>query len=172
MKKGIASAVGLGLVSMAILMIHCGDAGQGNEGEIFRGPDSGFDLSQSSAKGPITRLKSKPLNPSHSGDATFKFTCTGGPCTYKCSLDSAGWLKCKSPKTYSSLPDGAHIFKVKAGQEREMGPVAGELWLDHSNRFLDGYFHHQCSCWKILSYRGLDRDRDDYLGRIWQYPRL
>lgn len=33
---------------------------------------------------------------------------------YECSLDGVGWGRCSSPKNYSGLVDGSHIFELRA----------------------------------------------------------
>ncbi len=60
------------------------------------------------------KLRAKPPLFSNSPDAAFKFSCTGGPCTYKCNLDALGWEKCKAKQTYLGLAEGGHIILVKA----------------------------------------------------------
>lgn len=49
---------------------------------------------------------------SNSTDASFSFTGEPGG-TYQCRLDAAAWQPCTSPKTYSSLSQGAHSFNVR-----------------------------------------------------------
>ena len=46
--------------------------------------------------------------------ATFTFSADEGGSTVECDLDGAGFSSCSSPKSYSSLSDGSHTFKVKA----------------------------------------------------------
>ncbi len=62
-----------------------------------------------------TTIKSGPPLDSNTTTATFKFSCgKGKKCAYKCSLDSSAWKKCKSPKTYTKLAEGDHVFQVQA----------------------------------------------------------
>ena len=46
--------------------------------------------------------------------ASFGFSSNQPGSTFQCSLDSAAYASCSSPKSYSSLPDGAHSFAVRA----------------------------------------------------------
>jgi len=110
MRKIVGWLLGIGLV---MGLFACGT---GNDGQNLSGNEDQqiFDQTISAQSSINTRLKSKPANPSHTANAAFKFTCTSSPCTYKCNLDSAGWKKCKSPKTYTDLADGSHNFQVKA----------------------------------------------------------
>jgi DNA-binding beta-propeller fold protein YncE len=51
-----------------------------------------------------------------SGASTsFTFTSTDTPLLgFECRLDSAQWVSCTSPKSYSGLSDGSHTFQVRA----------------------------------------------------------
>ena len=63
---------------------------------------------------PETTIDSNPSDPSASSGATFTFSADEGGSTFECELDGAGFSSCSSPKSYSSLSDGSHTFKVKA----------------------------------------------------------
>ena len=63
---------------------------------------------------PETTIDSNPSDPSASSGATFTFSADEGGSTVECDLDGAGFSSCSSPKSYSSLSDGSHTFKVKA----------------------------------------------------------
>ncbi len=70
---------------------------------------------------PITQIDSGPSALSASGTAKFEFsgTDTGGSgvASYECRIDStepSAWASCTSPKTYTGLADGAHMFEVRA----------------------------------------------------------
>ena len=63
---------------------------------------------------PETTIDSNPSDPSTSSGATFTFSADEGGSTFECELDGAGFSSCSSPKSYSSLSDGSHTFKVKA----------------------------------------------------------
>jgi hypothetical protein len=79
-------------------------------------------LPSGSTAGPTnTRITSGPSGTIFTDSATFTFTSPldGG---FQCRLDSSDWRDwhyCKSPKTYSSLADGLHVFEVRALNRRE-----------------------------------------------------
>ena len=61
-------------------------------------------------------ITSSPANPTMTAttaSATFAFTDSSG-LTFKCSLDSAAYAACTSPKTYTALAQGTHSFSVEA----------------------------------------------------------
>lgn len=60
-----------------------------------------------------TRIVSAPSGTIFTDSATFAFTSPldGG---FECRLDAGAWRPCGSPKSYSSLPDGPHVFAVRA----------------------------------------------------------
>jgi len=111
MRKKIGWLLGIGLV---LGILGCGPAGEENGLENVAGSDSEFDLSQSHATALNTKIKTKPALEAHSTTAKFTFACNQSPCTFKCSLDSAAWKTCTSPKTYKKLKGGDHNFQVKA----------------------------------------------------------
>jgi hypothetical protein len=63
---------------------------------------------------PDTAIIKKPTNPTTSTSATFTFSSTQRGGTFQCSLDSAGFTPCTSPKSYSGLAVGPHNFQVRA----------------------------------------------------------
>ena len=63
---------------------------------------------------PDTTITSYPPNPSNSSSAAFEFICNEEPCDFECKLDSGGYSSCESPKVYTELLDGPHIFYVRA----------------------------------------------------------
>jgi len=46
--------------------------------------------------------------------ASFDFSSNESPSTFQCALDAGAYASCSSPKTYSGLADGSHIFYVRA----------------------------------------------------------
>jgi hypothetical protein len=54
------------------------------------------------------------------GKATLDFKGSGGfgKLHFQCQLDSKGWQACSSPKTYTGLARGGHVFKVRAVDSR------------------------------------------------------
>lgn len=59
-------------------------------------------------------ITSGPADPTSSTSAAFSFTKSG--CSlggFQCKLDAGSYASCTSPKSYSSLSEGAHTFSVK-----------------------------------------------------------
>ena len=69
------------------------------------------------AAAPDTTILSNPPNPANSTSATFTFSGNDGGgvgvASFECDLGS-GYSTCTSPKTYTSLADGSHTFRVRA----------------------------------------------------------
>jgi hypothetical protein len=63
---------------------------------------------------PTVVITQKPSNPSSTSSATFAFTASQNGSSFSCRLDEGGFQPCSSPKSYSNLSDGPHIFSVKA----------------------------------------------------------
>jgi alpha-tubulin suppressor-like RCC1 family protein len=63
---------------------------------------------------PNTTIQSGPSSPTSSTSINFAFTCSEAGCAYQCQLDSGLWEPCGSPKGYSGLSDGGHLFSVRA----------------------------------------------------------
>ena len=66
---------------------------------------------------PDTIISGKPSDYSNSQSAIFSFTESDTGCdnsTFECKVDNSGYLPCVSPKNYYSLPEGQHIFYVRA----------------------------------------------------------
>jgi len=63
---------------------------------------------------PETYLGSWPANPTNLTDASFTFWSNDGSTVYECQLDSGGWSLCASPKDYTGLLNGDHVFEVRA----------------------------------------------------------
>lgn len=63
---------------------------------------------------PDTTITAQPANPTNSTSASFSFTSTETGSTFECQLDSGGYSTCTSPKSYTGLTAGSHIFYVKA----------------------------------------------------------
>ena len=66
---------------------------------------------------PDTTISSSPLGTSTS--ASFGFSggddvTRSSKLKFECRLDGGAWAACLSPKTYSGLQDGVHVFEVRA----------------------------------------------------------
>ncbi len=87
-----------------------------------------------SAPSPPT-ITSSPANRTNETVATLRFSnglladLLGG-LTYQCSLDGSTFAACTSPKTYSSLATGSHIFRVRAKRTSgELSAPASYTWV-------------------------------------------
>jgi hypothetical protein len=63
---------------------------------------------------PVATIGSGPPSATDQTSATFTFSSNEPGSTFECRLDSGSFTLCTSPKTYSSLADGAHTFGVRA----------------------------------------------------------
>lgn len=63
---------------------------------------------------PQTTIDGGPSGTATTGDATFTFSADVPGSTFECSLDGAAFAPCTSPKAYTGLADGAHVFEVRA----------------------------------------------------------
>jgi len=63
---------------------------------------------------PQTTITSAPATNVATTTATFVFGSSESDSTFSCQLDSATSTSCVSPKEYTGLSEGAHIFKVSA----------------------------------------------------------
>lgn len=59
-------------------------------------------------------ITSAPRALSQSKSASFTFSTPTAGTTFKCSLDGNGLADCSSPKSYSSLSEGNHTFRLNA----------------------------------------------------------
>jgi uncharacterized repeat protein (TIGR01451 family) len=70
------------------------------------------------APAPDTTLTQTPpvssSSNSNAATATFAFSSTTSGVTFECNLDWLGWMACTSPKTYTGLAEGSHVFYVRA----------------------------------------------------------
>jgi acetyl esterase/lipase len=66
---------------------------------------------------PVVKITSTPAASTTSTSASFSFSGTdvgSAIARFDCSLDSAGFSTCRSPKSYSGLSVGSHAFAVRA----------------------------------------------------------
>jgi hypothetical protein len=65
---------------------------------------------------PETTITSGPLGTVQTDSAQFSFSGSSseGAVAYECNLDDGGFAPCSSPKSFGSLSDGSHEFKVRA----------------------------------------------------------
>ena len=62
---------------------------------------------------PNTTIDSNPDTLINTNSATFTFSASE-TATFQCKLDSGAYASCSTPKNYTNLAEGAHIFYVKA----------------------------------------------------------
>jgi hypothetical protein len=63
---------------------------------------------------PNTLIDTRPVGRVTVNRATFTFHGTEISSSLECRLDSKAFAPCTSPKIYTSLPDGMHIFQTRA----------------------------------------------------------
>jgi hypothetical protein len=63
---------------------------------------------------PETTITGAPQSGTQSTTATFDFTASTTPATFRCALDSDTWSACSTPATYNGLAPGTHAFRVAA----------------------------------------------------------
>ena len=63
---------------------------------------------------PNTSILSGPASITASVGATISFTSSETGSTFMCRLDGSAWGACASPKTFSGLTIGGHLFSVRA----------------------------------------------------------
>lgn len=63
---------------------------------------------------PNTKITSGPSGTVKSTSASFGFSSSEADSKFKCSLDGATFTACASPKSYTTLKNGRHTFKVRA----------------------------------------------------------
>jgi hypothetical protein len=73
-----------------------------------------IDLSKADATPPDTSIDSGPAGTDNNPDARFAFSATESGSAFQCSLDGSAFAACSSPKSYSSVGDGSHTFRVRA----------------------------------------------------------
>jgi hypothetical protein len=63
---------------------------------------------------PNTRLTAAPSRRTRLHRARFRFVSTEAGSSFQCKLDRGRWTACRSPRTYSRLRMGLHVFRVRA----------------------------------------------------------
>ncbi|HSC49000.1 MAG TPA: hypothetical protein VLD16_01960, partial [Gaiellaceae bacterium] len=78
---------------------------------------------------PAPTLTSRPANVTASTSASFAFTDDDATASYFCRLDGAAFAACTSPKAYTGLSAGQHVFDVKARDSAgNEGAVTSYSW--------------------------------------------
>ena len=82
---------------------------------------------------PDTIIISGPEDSTDQSSATFMFTSTLIGSSFECRFDGATWQACTSPKTYSQLLDGEHVFEVRSKTTLgavDQTPAARRFYVD------------------------------------------
>jgi len=69
-------------------------------------------------KPPDTMITDHPRINSNNSSPAFRFRSSEAGSTFECRLDSGSWRSCSSPRTYNSLANGQHVFRVRARDSR------------------------------------------------------
>jgi DNA-directed RNA polymerase specialized sigma24 family protein len=77
---------------------------------------------------PNTTITSGPKASTASGSATFGFSGSESGVTFECRLDGGAWRACSSPKSYSGLKNGSHVFRVRAIDEAGNADKSPDAW--------------------------------------------
>jgi hypothetical protein len=81
---------------------------------------------------PNTTITSGPSGRTNKHKATFRFTGAGPGGRFECKHMNGPWTPCSSPKTYTGLGNGRHVFQVRAmDKERERRSHAGYPRVAH-----------------------------------------
>lgn len=114
-------------------VIVTADDGSGGRTDASNSP---YSLTVDSV-GPVTSIDSAPpvtstdANPSFIFSAVDATSSVGG---YECQLDGGGFSACASPKSYTSLADGAHTFEVRSTDiHGNVGAVISHNWTIDGN---------------------------------------
>lgn len=73
-----------------------------------------FVISTAGSTPPETVIGEKPVNPTRSTAASFTFSASLPGSLFECRLDGSVYEGCVSPKNYSALAEGGHLFEVRA----------------------------------------------------------
>lgn len=77
---------------------------------------------------PTTTILTGPTGSTTKDSATFTFTASPSPTSYRCALDGGSFTTCSSPKTYSGLSLGSHTFDVQGVNATGPGLPVSRDW--------------------------------------------
>ena len=78
---------------------------------------------------PTTTITASPAGPTPSTTASFSFAADETGSTFQCRLDGTTFAACTSPRSYSGLAEGGHVFEVRAVDPAgNVGPAASHSW--------------------------------------------
>ena len=114
MKRASRVWVGLWVAAWAIVGVACKADRPEAIGET---PPTGAVASQGAAADttpPDTSIVAGPEGTLQVNSGTFQFAASEANVTFRCQLDAQPEEVCTSPKSYSGLVNGDHVFKVAA----------------------------------------------------------
>jgi hypothetical protein len=77
---------------------------------------------------PAPSLTAKPTDPTNQNGARFAFTDQQAGVGFQCQLDGGQVVACASGTTFSSLTQGAHIFRVRATSGSKTSSITSYSW--------------------------------------------
>ncbi|HET7530059.1 MAG TPA: hypothetical protein VFJ98_03765, partial [Mycobacteriales bacterium] len=96
---------------------------------MLAGPFAGSAAAAPKPRTPAPTITSGPPSPTSSRTATFVFEDAAANVKYTCSLDNGASTTCTSPKTYTGVANGSHVFRVSAKQaKRRPSNVTSYAW--------------------------------------------
>ncbi len=71
-------------------------------------------LASTTAAAVETTIDGGPSGATDNASPSFTFSSPQGPAQFACRMDAAAFAPCTSPRSFTDLPDGTHIFYVRA----------------------------------------------------------
>jgi|GEM_PF-876769 len=79
-----------------------------------KGPTTSPISSPADTTAPETTITQGPASTTTATTASFSFNSNETGSTFECKLDAGSWVACTTPKSYSGLSIGVHLFSVRA----------------------------------------------------------
>ncbi len=82
---------------------------------------------------PDTAITAGPDGPIATRSASFEFDVDRDGSSFECKLDNGSWRRCTSPRNYTGLEDGFHVFQVRAvdpAGNRDQSPDSSDFSVD------------------------------------------
>jgi len=114
-------------------LVYCGGTSPAANGEITYATTLHSELHEEFVQAPQTTITSGPERNGPSHNPSFSFTATKPSSTFECQLDAQPYSACSSPKSYEGVPDGWHIFRVRAvgpGGQTDQSPDEETFEID------------------------------------------
>ncbi len=78
---------------------------------------------------PSAAITAGPSGITNSPSASFSLSSNASNATFECWLDAGSFVACGSPRSYSSLAQGAHSFQVRAVGSAGTGPAVSRAFF-------------------------------------------